>query len=406
VHFRVLTDSHQHTIGSFEKNPRSRVSDLDALCQCLRGKTSIHREFDPAVVAIRDRRCSGECNFLHILPVPPGDPSIGYSVFMKRLALQAMRGCGAFSLARSMSAKMARILMYHNFSGPGGTAPGALNSEAIRAQFDYLRRHYRVVPLLEIVEQLGSPKGLDSHTVALTIDDGRRDFYESMFPLLKEFKFPATFFVVSSFICGEDWIWTDKVLWLSQQPGPPAALMPGKLDELFRSLNRMRPEARNSQIQAMAASAGITIPGKAPGKYAPCSWGELREMVASGLVDIGSHTVSHPILASITDEESWQELTVSRRQIEEGIGRAPASFCFPNGMPGDFRPTQVQQIADVGYACSVVASFGLVDDAADPFRLPRLGMGSKSDRIEFSKFLDGVAYYQRELGALLRRCKA
>ena len=325
---------------------------------------------------------------------------------MKNLALHAMRGCGVFSLTRALSAKMARILMYHNFSGPGGTAPGALSAEVTRAQFHYLRRHYRVVPLLQIVEQLASAKGLDSHTVALTIDDGRRDCYEFMFPLLKEFEFPATFFVVSSFIRNEDWIWTDKVLWLSEQPHPPAPLTPGKLDEVFRSLNRMRPEARNAQIQAVAVSAEITIPGQAPAKYAPCSWSELREMADSGLVDIGSHTVTHPILSSITDEESWQELTGSRRQIEDGIGKKVGSFCFPNGMPGDYRPTQVQQIADAGYACSVVASFGLVGNGADPFRLPRIGMGSKSEPIEFSKFLDGVAYYQRKLKTPLRERNA
>jgi peptidoglycan/xylan/chitin deacetylase (PgdA/CDA1 family) len=322
---------------------------------------------------------------------------------MKRFALQAMRGCGVFSLARGMSGRLARILMYHNFSGPGGTAPGALNTEATRAQFDYLRRHYRVVPLLQIAERLFSGKDLDSHTVALTIDDGRRDFYEFMFPLLKEFQFPATFFVVSSFIRGEDWIWTDKVLWLSQQPNPPAVLAPGKLDEVFRSLNPLRPEARNARIQAMAAGAGISIPEQAPAKYAPCSWNELREMADSGLVDIGSHTMTHPILSSITDEESRQELAGSRRQIEEGMGRKVGAFCFPNGMQGDFRPAQVQQIADAGYMCSVVASFGLVGNGADPFRLPRIGMGSKSDPIEFSKFLDGVAYYQRKLGSFLRR---
>jgi peptidoglycan/xylan/chitin deacetylase (PgdA/CDA1 family) len=320
---------------------------------------------------------------------------------MKRLALQAMRGCGVFSLARSMSAKKARILMYHNFSGPN-TQPGALSNQAIRSQFHYLQSHYRVVPLLQIAEQLASGKRLDSHTVALTIDDGRRDFYECMFPLLKEFKFPATFFVVSSFIRGEDWIWTDKVLWLSQQSKPPAAFAPEKLDGIFRSLNAMRPEARNARIQAEAASANITIPPQAPPKFAACSWSELREMADSGLVDIGSHTVTHPILSSITDEESWQELTGSRRQIEEGMGRKPESFCFPNGMPGDFRPSQVQQIIDAGYKCSVVASFGMVDNDADPYRLPRLGMGSKSEPIEFSKFLDGIAYYQRRFKSLLR----
>jgi peptidoglycan/xylan/chitin deacetylase (PgdA/CDA1 family) len=321
---------------------------------------------------------------------------------MKRLALHALRGCGVFSLARALSARRARILMYHNFSGPGGTTPGALSTEAMRAQFDYLRRHYRVVPLLQVAEQLASAKGLDSHTVALTIDDGRRDFYQFMFPLLKEFKFPATFFVVSSFIRGEDWIWTDKALWLSKQPNPPAQLTQGKLDEVFRSLNRMRPEARNAQIQAMAASAGIAIPARPPAKYAACSWTELREMADSGLVDVGSHTVTHPILSSITDEESWQELSGSRREIEDGIGRKVGSFCFPNGMPGDYRPTQVGQIADAGYACSVVASFGLVGRDADRFRLPRIGMGSKSEPVEFSKFLDGFAYYQRKLKTFLR----
>jgi peptidoglycan/xylan/chitin deacetylase (PgdA/CDA1 family) len=320
---------------------------------------------------------------------------------MKRLALHAMRGCGLFSLARFMSAKKPRILMYHSFSG-SKTQPGALNNQAIRSQFNYLQRHYRVVPLLQIAGQVASGKPQESHSVALTIDDGRRDFYECMFPLLKEFKFPATFFVVSSFIRGEDWIWTDKVLWLSQQPKPPAALVPEKLDEVFRSLNTMRPEVRNAQIQAVAASAGITLPVQAPPKFAPCSWSELREMTESGLVDIGSHTVTHPILSSITDEESWEELSESRRQIEEGLGRNPNSFCFPNGMPGDFRPSQVQQIADAGYRCSVVASFGMVDNGADPFRLPRLGMGSKSEPVEFSKFLDGVAYYQRRFKSLLR----
>jgi len=321
---------------------------------------------------------------------------------MKRLALRAMRGCGVFSLARAASAKMARILMYHNFSGPGGATPGALSSEAMRAQFQYLRRHYRVVPLLQLAGQVTSGKSLDRHTVALTIDDGRRDFYEFMFPLLKEFEFPATFFVVSSFIRGEDWIWTDKVLWLSEQANRPGALKPGKLDEVFRSLNRMRPGERNAQIQTMAGSAGIAIPPQAPRKYAPCSWSELREMAESGFVELGSHTVTHPILSSITDEESWQEVSGSRGQIEEGSGRNPLAFCFPNGMPGDYRPTQVKQIADAGYACSVLASFGLVDHRADPYRLPRIGMGSKSDPLEFAKFLDGVAYYQRKIRTTLR----
>ncbi|HZR56024.1 MAG TPA: polysaccharide deacetylase family protein [Terriglobales bacterium] len=321
---------------------------------------------------------------------------------MKRLALHAMRAFGIFSLSRHLSASMPRILMYHNFSGPGTKEAGTLNVEAARAQLEYLHRYFRVVPLLDIAERLSSGKKFDSNTVALTIDDGRFNCYEFLFPLLKEFQIPATFFVVSSFICKEDWIWTDKVLWLSTQPNAPAELSSTKIDAFFRTLNRMRPEVRNARIGEMAAKLNISVPREAPTQYAPCSWAQLREMADSGLVEIGSHTVTHPILSSIADEESWHELTESRRQLKEGLGRQIRSFCFPNGMPGDYRESQVKQIRDAGYACSVIAQFGLINGQTNPYLMPRIGMGSKSERIEFAKFLDGVAHYQRTLKGLVR----
>jgi peptidoglycan/xylan/chitin deacetylase (PgdA/CDA1 family) len=321
---------------------------------------------------------------------------------MSRLALRVMRNCGGFALTRAWSAGMARILMYHNFSGPGGEDPNALNVEGIRAQFEYLRLHYRVVPLRQIAEQVASGRALDAKMVALTIDDGRRNCYEFLFPQLKEFELPATFFVVSSFIRGEDWIWTDKVLWLSEQPESPRELALGKLDDSFRTLNRWRAKERDARIEALAKGVGVSIPQAAPEKYAPCSWGELREMADSGLMEIGSHSATHPILSNLTDEESWEELSRSRAQIEEGMGRPVKCFCFPNGMPGDFRPSQVRQVQDAGYRCSVTAQFGMVKSGSDQYQLPRIGMTRKASAVEIGKFLDGFAYYQQRVGIRLR----
>ena len=314
-----------------------------------------------------------------------------------------LQSCGVFSLTRALSAGMARILMYHNFSEPGATYPDALNVEGVRRQFNYLRRHFRVVPLLELAEQVGSGRKLDRNLAALTIDDGRRNCYEFLFPLLKEFEMPATFFVVSSFIRGEDWIWTDKVLWLSEQPTPPGELKPGRLGDAFRSLNCLSPEERNLRIESLAASVGTTFPKAIPAKYRPCSWSELREMADSGLVEIGSHTVTHPVLSSVTDEESWDELTRSRAQIEGETGRTVKSFCYPNGMAGDYRPSQVQQVQNAGYACSVIAESGMVRSNSDRYRLPRIGMTRKVSLEQISKHLDGFAYYQERLEAGLRK---
>jgi len=314
---------------------------------------------------------------------------------MSQLALRALRSLGVFSLARALSAGKARVIMYHNFAGPGANDPNALNIEGIRAQFVYLKKYFQVVPLLRIAGRLAASRPLDPKMVAITIDDGRRNCYEFLFPLMKEFQIPATFFVVSSFIRSEDWIWTDKVSWLSEQTNPPQELASERLDGVFRTLNRLRPEERNARINTMAQNAGISIPSFAPEKYSACSWSELREMAASGLMEIGSHTATHPILSSISDVESWQELSRSRAEIAEGIGREVKSFCYPNGMPGDFRPSQVRQVTEAGYSCSVIAQPGLVEADCDPYQMPRLGMARKRSELEIAKQLDGVAYYQR-----------
>ena len=168
--------------------------------------------------------------------------------------LRVMRNCGAFSLARMLTANQARVLMYHNFSGPGASEPGALNVEGLRRQLEYLRKNFYVVPLLRIAEQLASGRKLDPKMVALTIDDGRRNCYEFLFPLLREFELPATFFVVTSFIGGEDWIWTDKVLWLNEQPKPPQEFESAGLGDIFLALNRLRPEERNARIEVVFVS--------------------------------------------------------------------------------------------------------------------------------------------------------
>jgi len=316
---------------------------------------------------------------------------------MKKFGLRVLQSCGAFALARTMSGGMARILMYHDFSRAEETITDKVSVSAARTQLEYLRRHFHVVPLTRLVEQLRSGAPLGINTVALTIDDGRRNCYEVFFPLLKEFGIPATFYVVSSFIRREDWVWTDKVLWLSEQPRPFSELAPGKIEGFFEALNQMRPELRNARIESIAASMGISIPKEPPSKFAPCSWSELREMADSGLVEIGSHTVTHPILASLTDQEAWQELTVSRVHIEEGLGRKVSCFCFPNGKLSDYRPVHLQQVRDAGYSSAVVTRPGLASSGVDLYELPRIGVSGRTDALSFSKYLDGAEYYQGKL---------
>jgi peptidoglycan/xylan/chitin deacetylase (PgdA/CDA1 family) len=313
---------------------------------------------------------------------------------MKRLVLRTLQHCGIFSFTRQMSRAMPRILMYHNFGEEGG--PHAVTPAQLRAQFHYLKRHFRVVSLQQLVGQLASGL-LDDFMVAITIDDGRQNCHKVLFPLLQEFRFPATFYVVSSFIRNEDWLWTDKVLWLSEQSTRSSELSTEKLELFFDKLNRMRPAERNARISSISEAMGCKIPDLPPPRYRPCAWSELREMADSGLVEIGSHTVTHPILSSLTDQESWGELSTSRAQIEEGIGREVRAFCFPNGTAADYRRSQIEQARRAGYSNAVVTRFGLVRPGTDPYELPRIGIGGHTDPAIFAKYLDGAEHYQAQV---------
>jgi len=317
---------------------------------------------------------------------------------MKRFALRLMQAGGVFAATRAMSAQMARILMYHNFSE--ASEPDAVPVSAMTHQLEHLLRHFCVVPLSEIVSRVRSGQVLGNRLVALTIDDGRSNFYELIFPLLRKLNLPATFFVVSSFINGEGWLWTDQILWLSEQPGRPNELAPHRLDGFFRNLNQLTPEVRTKAIAQMAARMEVNIPQAPPPKFAPCSWKQLREM-DSGLVEIGSHTITHPILASISDEQSLHELTASRVQIEQAIGRKIRYFCYPNGQPGDYRSSQVRQVQNAGYDAAVAACPGMVNRKSDLCELPRIGVSGWSDRVTFFKHLDGADYYQIKIQRFL-----
>ena len=158
---------------------------------------------------------------------------------------------------------------------------------------------------------------------------------------------------------------------------------------------------RDAHIEAVALTMGVRVPDSPPPKYAPCTWAELCEMADSGLVEIGSHTASHPILSTLADEESWSELTVSRDQLEQGLGGKVSAFCFPNGKPGDFRSSQVEQLKTAGYESAVVTRYGMVTEKADPYDLPRIGIGGRVDPLMFSKYLDGAEYYQAMLQSSL-----
>jgi peptidoglycan/xylan/chitin deacetylase (PgdA/CDA1 family) len=86
-------------------------------------------------------------------------------------------------------------------------------------------------------------------------------------------------------------------------------------------------------------------------------------------VEIGAHTVNHPRLGRIAEEEIAPEVTASRSALQELTGKPVATFSYPHSSTSPYARAQVQR-AGFSLACAGIPE--LVGAHSDPFLLPRI----------------------------------
>ena len=98
---------------------------------------------------------------------------------------------------------------------------------------------------------------------------------------------------------------------------------------------------------------------------------ELRRLRQAG-VDIGAHTISHPILASIPDDQARSEILGGKAALENILQEKVSLFAYPNGKPTtDYRAEHVEMVRDAGFKAAVSTVWGAADVHTDLFQLPR-----------------------------------
>ncbi len=308
---------------------------------------------------------------------------------IKLALLNLLLASGAFELTRMINRRRALILMYHRFGSGGGEARGGAAEKTpakiFAEQLEYLTRRYRVVPLSQLAESVSRQERAASRLAAITIDDGYRDAYEIAYPLLRRFKTPATLFVPTDFIDRRGWIWTDKARFLTWQAAAQrlAIQIGGQelrldLDEppsrraaaerVNTALKRLPEEIREEAIERLARALGVALPPLPPDEFGPIDWAEAREAQANG-VEIGSHTLTHPILTRVGDERLRRELAESKSRLEEVLKRRVEHFCYPNG---DYDERVRSEVARAGYSVAVTCAGGLAKSGDDPLTLRRV----------------------------------
>jgi len=283
---------------------------------------------------------------------------------MKEAVLDALRASGVFAAIRTANRRKFLIVTYHRFSAQA--AAGKTSAAALSEQLRYLQAHYTIVPLSAIERHLVEGDPLPSSSAAITIDDGYRDAYEVAFPILRRYGARATLFAATDFVDGADWLWTDKLRYVETRLPQPGRFSAALLNE---ELKRVPAGERRLRIAAIARESGVALPASPPPDCQPMTWSQAREMDAAG-VEIGSHTVTHPILPLMTGDEIARELHDSRSRLETELDRPVTAFCYPNG---DYDARVRYEVERAGYRVAVTTKPGLNGDGTvDPLALERI----------------------------------
>ena len=296
------------------------------------------------------------------------------------------------------------ILMYHRITDdPLDFWDIAVSPARFDEHLDVLRRTRRPLPLDNFVRDLRAGS-LPANAVALTFDDGYVDNLLAAKPRLAAADVPATVYITTGFVGETAALWWDELarrILVEDGPStfelavsgkrmsfdiggePPVSGTTGlpwsarrwqkvprrraaikSIWENIRGLSDAERELVMDQLRLIFPERHYQAwTGRVMTKAEVCS------LVADGLVTIGAHTLTHPVLPDLEPDACQREIKESKRVCEALIGAPVKSFAYPYG---DFNTAAHRAVSSSGFtfACSTLRA--PVNPASDIFTLPRI----------------------------------
>ncbi len=303
------------------------------------------------------------------------------------------------------------ILLYHRVTRLA-TDPQllAVSPEHFAEHLELLKRIARPMRLGEMVSRARHGEDLNG-AVAITFDDGYADNLLEAGPILKAADVPATVFVAAGGIDStREFFWDELDRILLQPGGLPEKLRvevgevryetnmgaavnysreewerfrhwnvtmednPTARQRVYREvcglIHQMTSAQREIALGQILKWSGLESVGRLTHRMMTAE--QLRELALGGLIEVGGHTVSHPLLSAESVADQTREISEGKVAIEEILGSPVRSFSYPFGGRRDYTADTMAVVKEAGfeYACSNFR--GMVTAETDPFQLPRM----------------------------------
>lgn len=247
-------------------------------------------------------------------------------------------------------------------------------------QMELLARCFNVLPLHDALQAWHAGR-LPPRAVCITFDDGYRSLHDLALPVLGAYRLPATVFVTSGHI-DEGNMWNDRIIdavqvlpdgqlnleefGLGVYPLQSLAQRRAAIDTVTERSKYLPPATRHAVIERLDVLGGRA---EAPGLMLTRDM--MLRLDREG-IEVGAHTVTHPILTSLDDDSARNEIAGSKTQLEELLGKPVRLFAYPNGKAGkDYDQRHVDMVREAGFEAAFTTEVSAIRFGQDRFQLPR-----------------------------------
>jgi peptidoglycan/xylan/chitin deacetylase (PgdA/CDA1 family) len=319
---------------------------------------------------------------------------------IKNLVKQSLTNTGILRLAAKVKSPSVAILFYHSVmdhTAPFLSSLGEIvhPTRIFREQIETLAREYNPVTLADVLKFLRDGKDLPPRPVVVTFDDGYTDNYEVAAPILNHFGVPGVFYITVDCIDNSRLPWPARLRFATSTT-KKSRLESGSLSLPLENAGQ-RTEAFNQLSDVCAPMSGeaqeqfvrsVESQLEADSTEIPerlmMTWGEIRKLAAAGH-EIGSHTMTHPNIAYVSEGEMQVELAESKRRLEEELSEAMIHFAYPGpALRPNWNERSREISREVGYQTATTIEPGPVRKQDDPLAMKRIGPGASVQALRWN----------------------
>jgi len=347
---------------------------------------------------------------------------------LKHVVFPALSRSGFLRYAASAPPAMARpaIVTYHGVFPEGYERRNAaldgnlVHADSLRRQLRLLTKRYHVISPADFLRWSEGTQSLPPRSILLTCDDALQNTLTVMVPILQEFGVQCLFFATGASADEKpSMLWYEELYLMLLETSLPLRLdIPEaqvdvgfvaaeqrhaywwSLVERFSCFDqatrrRFLDQVRDQLSLPARWRAQVTENSAAASRFLILNRTGLPQLAASGM-SVGAHSISHPILARMSEELAWHEVSESKRVLEQALGQTVWAFGYPFGNGSTVSARDMHFAKRAGYRCAFMNIGGGFGAKSERFGLPRVHVTADMTLAEFEGHISGFYSWLRK----------